>query len=128
MKVHVASTFKKATISSTRILSSSSIQRGNVSWLRILFVGLSKRRHGFNSIPVRVCFVVYVVSLGQVFLRVFRFTLSVSFNQRSIQIHSTITDVKQFQQLTASLNYTPKKYKQYKTTPSNLLDSKTVVK
>jgi hypothetical protein len=46
----------------------------NVPELRRLVAGLPPRRHGFDSGPVHVGFVVDKVALGQVFPRVFRFS------------------------------------------------------
>jgi hypothetical protein len=54
--------------------------------------GLSSRRHGFNPRSADVGFLVDKVTLGQAFLPVFWFSLSVSFHQCSIHIHSPITD------------------------------------
>jgi hypothetical protein len=45
-----------------------------VPWLRRLIAGLSPRRPGFDSGSVHVGFVVDKVALGQVFLRVLRFS------------------------------------------------------
>jgi hypothetical protein len=47
-------------------------------WLGRLVTGLSPLRPGFASGPVRVGFVVDKVALGQAFLRVLRFTPSIS--------------------------------------------------
>jgi hypothetical protein len=49
-----------------------------VPWLRRLVAGLSPRRPGFDSGSVHIGFVVDRVALGQVFLRVLRFPLSIS--------------------------------------------------
>jgi hypothetical protein len=46
-----------------------------VPWLRRLVAGLSPRRTGFDPGSVHVGFVVDKVALGQVFLRVLRFSL-----------------------------------------------------
>jgi hypothetical protein len=45
-----------------------------VPWLRSLVVGLSPRRPGFTPGSIHVGFVVDKVALGQVFLRVLRFS------------------------------------------------------
>jgi hypothetical protein len=45
-----------------------------VPWLRWLVTGLSPQRPGFNPGSVHVEFVVDKVALGQVFLRVLRFS------------------------------------------------------
>ena len=66
-------------------------------WIRRLVAGLLQPRYGFNRRPVRVGFAVGRVALGQCFLR------EISFYQFSILIHSSITDVMLYQQLTASL-------------------------
>jgi hypothetical protein len=63
---------------------------GNVSmnmalpWLRRLVAGLSPRRPGFDPGSVLVRFVVDKLALGQVFLRVVGFPLSISFHWCSI--------------------------------------------
>lgn len=46
--------------------------RGNltVAWVRRLVSGISPRRHGFDLGPVRLRFMVYKVTIEQVFLRV----------------------------------------------------------
>jgi hypothetical protein len=51
---------------------------GDVQWLRRLVAGLSSRRPGFNSMPVRVGIVADKLALGQVFLRVPLFPLCYS--------------------------------------------------
>jgi hypothetical protein len=43
-------------------------------WLRRLVAGLSPRRAGFTPLSVHVGFVLDIVALGQVFLRVLRFS------------------------------------------------------
>lgn len=48
--------------------------------------GFSQRRPGFNPSPVSVGFVVDKVALGQSFLRMLRFSLSVSFRHCCILI------------------------------------------
>jgi len=53
-----------------------------VPWLRRLVAGLSPRRPGFAPGSVHVGFVVDKVALGQVFLRVLRFS--------PVNIHSTV--------------------------------------
>jgi hypothetical protein len=55
-----------------------------VPWLRRLVAGLSPRRLGFDPGSVHVRFVVDKVALGQVFLRVVGFPLSISFHWCSI--------------------------------------------
>jgi hypothetical protein len=45
-----------------------------VIWLRWLVAGLSRRSHGFTPGSIHVGFVVDKVALGQVFLRVLRFS------------------------------------------------------
>jgi hypothetical protein len=55
-----------------------------VRWLRRLVAGLSLRRPGFDPGSVHVGFVVDKVVLGQVFLRVVGFPLSISFHWYSI--------------------------------------------
>jgi hypothetical protein len=52
-----------------------------VSRLRRLVAGLSPRRHGFAPGSVHVGYVVGKVALGQVFVQVVRFSLSVSFHR-----------------------------------------------
>jgi hypothetical protein len=52
-----------------------------VPWLRRLVAGMSLRRPGFALESVCVGFVLGKVALGQVSLRVFRFTLSLSFHR-----------------------------------------------
>jgi hypothetical protein len=55
-----------------------------VPWLRSLVAGLSPRRPGFAPGSIRVGFVVDKVALGQVCLRVLRFSpVSISFHRRS---------------------------------------------
>jgi hypothetical protein len=55
-----------------------------VPWLRSLVTGLSPRRSGFAPGSIHVGFVVDKVALGQVFLRVLRFsTVNISFHRRS---------------------------------------------
>ena len=56
--------------------------------------------------PVHVGYVVGKVVLGQKFLRVLPFSLSVSLNQCSVLFYSPISDVIRSQQLTVSLNKT----------------------
>jgi hypothetical protein len=56
---------------------------GAVPWLKSLVAGLSPRRTGFAPGSIHVGFVVDKVALGQVFLRVLRFPLSISFHRRS---------------------------------------------
>jgi hypothetical protein len=51
-----------------------------VPWLKLLVAGLSPLRFGFEPSSVYVGFVVDRVALGQVFLRVLRFPLSISFH------------------------------------------------
>jgi hypothetical protein len=51
-----------------------------VPWLRRLVALLSLRRPGFDPGSVHVVFVVDKVALGQVFLRVVGFPLSISFH------------------------------------------------
>jgi hypothetical protein len=55
-----------------------------VPWLRRLVAGLSLRRPGFDPGSVHVGFVVDKVALGQAFLRVVAFPLSISFHWCSI--------------------------------------------
>jgi hypothetical protein len=55
-----------------------------VPWLRRLVAGLPLRRSGFHPGSVHVVFVVDKVALGQVFLRVVGFPLSISFHWCSI--------------------------------------------
>jgi hypothetical protein len=55
-----------------------------VPWLRRLVPGFSPQRHGFDPVSVHVGFVMDKVALGQVFLRVVGFPLSVSFHRCSI--------------------------------------------
>jgi hypothetical protein len=55
-----------------------------VPWLRRLVAGLSLRRPGFDPGSFHVGFVVDKVALGQVFLRVIGFPLSISFHWCSI--------------------------------------------
>jgi hypothetical protein len=55
-----------------------------VPWLRRLVVGLSPRRPGFAPGSIHVGFVVDKLVLGQVFLRVLRFSpVNISFHRRS---------------------------------------------
>jgi hypothetical protein len=54
-----------------------------VPWLRSLVAGLSPRRPGFAAGSIHVGFVVDKVALEQVFLRVLRFPLPISFHRRS---------------------------------------------
>jgi hypothetical protein len=55
-----------------------------VSWLRSLVAGISPRSHGFAPVSIHVGFMVDKVALGQVFLRVFRFSpVNISFHSRS---------------------------------------------
>jgi hypothetical protein len=54
------------------------------AWLRCLVAGLSQRRPSFVHGSIHVGFVVGKVGLGQVFLRVVRFPLSISFHRRSL--------------------------------------------
>jgi hypothetical protein len=49
-------------------------QRKAVPWLRSLVAGLSPRRPGFAPRSIHVGFVMDKVALGQVFLRVLRFS------------------------------------------------------
>jgi hypothetical protein len=51
------------------------------AWLRRLVAGLSPRRHGFAPGSAHVAFVVDKVAMVQVFLRVLRFPLSLSFHR-----------------------------------------------
>jgi hypothetical protein len=55
----------------------------------------SLRRHGFTSMQVHVGFMVNKFALGQAFLPVLQYPLSVSFHQCSILIQSSTTDVVQ---------------------------------
>jgi hypothetical protein len=55
-----------------------------VPWLRRLVAGISSRRPGFDPGSFDVRFVVDKVALGQVFLRVVGFPLSISFHWCSI--------------------------------------------
>jgi hypothetical protein len=55
-----------------------------VPWLRRLVTGLSLRRPGFDPGSVHVGFVVDKVALGQAFLRVVAFPLSIPFHWCSI--------------------------------------------
>jgi hypothetical protein len=57
-----------------------------VPWLRRLVAGLPLRRPGFDPGSVHVGFVVSKVALGQVFLRVVGFPLSISFHRCSITV------------------------------------------
>ena len=57
----------------------------NLPWVMWLFVGLSPGILEFDPRPVYVGFVVDKVGLGQSFLRVLRFSLSVSFHRRAIR-------------------------------------------
>jgi hypothetical protein len=52
-------------------------------WLKRLVAGLSPRRPGFAPGSIHAGFVVDKVALGQVFVRVPRFPLSISFHRRS---------------------------------------------
>jgi hypothetical protein len=55
-----------------------------VPWFRSLVAGLSPRRPGFAPGSIHVGFVVDKVALGQVFLRVLRFSpVNISFHRRS---------------------------------------------
>jgi hypothetical protein len=55
-----------------------------VPWLRSLVAGLSPQRPGFAPWSIHVGFVVDKVALGQVFLRVLRFSpVNISFHRRS---------------------------------------------
>jgi hypothetical protein len=64
---------------------------------------LSPRRHGFDPRLVDVGFLIDKVTLVQVFLTVFWFSLSVSSShQCSIHIHSSITNTTQSQSLAVS--------------------------
>jgi hypothetical protein len=55
-----------------------------VPWLRSLVAGFSSRRPRFEPGSIHVGFVVDKVALGQVFLRVIRFsTFNISFHRRS---------------------------------------------
>jgi hypothetical protein len=58
-----------------------------VPWLKRLVAGLSQRRPGFATGSIHVGSVVDKVALGQVFLRVLRFPLSVSFRHCSVFIY-----------------------------------------
>jgi hypothetical protein len=61
-----------------------------VPWLRRLVAGLSPRRHGFAPELIYVGFVVDKVALGQIFLRVLRFSpVNMSFHAAALQIHIT---------------------------------------
>jgi hypothetical protein len=59
-------------------------QNQAVPWLRRLVASLSPRRPGFDPGSVHVRFVVDKVALGQFFLRIVGFPLSVSFHRCSI--------------------------------------------
>jgi hypothetical protein len=59
-----------------------------------------------DPLPVHVGYVVDKVVVGQIFLRVLPFSLSVSLHQCSVLFYSSIGDVIRSQQLTASLNKT----------------------
>jgi hypothetical protein len=61
-----------------------------VLWLRWLVAGLSTRRPGFDPRSVHVGFVVDKVALGQVFLRVVGFLLSISFHWYSINCKNLV--------------------------------------
>jgi hypothetical protein len=69
------------------LLTVSVVVRGinvAVPWLRSLVAGLSPRRPGFAPGSIHVGFVVDRVALGQVFLRVLRFSpVNISFHSRS---------------------------------------------
>jgi hypothetical protein len=55
-----------------------------VPWLRSLVAGLSPRRPGFEPGSIHVGFMVNKVEMGQVFLRVLRFSpVDISFHRRS---------------------------------------------
>jgi hypothetical protein len=62
-----------------------------IPWLRQLIAGLSLSRPKFDPRPVHVRFVVGKVALGQVFLQVYGFPLSVSFHHCSIHIFILIS-------------------------------------
>jgi hypothetical protein len=57
-----------------------------VPWLRRLALGLSQHGPVFDPMSVQVIFVVDKMALGQVFLPVLRFPLSVRFRQCSVLI------------------------------------------
>jgi hypothetical protein len=57
-----------------------------VPWIRRLVVGISPQRLGFSPEEVHVSFAAGKVALGQIFLPVLRFPLSVSFHQCPIFI------------------------------------------
>jgi hypothetical protein len=69
-----------------------------VPWLRRLFAGLSPRRPGFRPGSVHVGFVVDKVTLGQVFLRVLRFSpvnfippvLHFTVKRRTVHLHHRV--------------------------------------
>jgi len=72
-------------------------------WLRRLVAGLSQRTPGFDPRSVYMRFVVDKVTLGQVFHRVLRFTLSVSFHQWSTFIFIRITNGRRLKALQKAL-------------------------
>jgi hypothetical protein len=62
--------------------------KGDVPWLKRLVASPSSRRPGFVPGSTSVGFVVDKVALGQVFLRVVRFSLvNISFHHRSTLIY-----------------------------------------
>jgi hypothetical protein len=74
----------RGTSQSLQVSSGIVAQIKAVPWLSRLVAGLSPRRPGFDPGSVHVRFVVDKVALGQVFLRVVGFPLSISFHWCSI--------------------------------------------
>jgi len=63
-------------------------------WIRQLAASLSLERHKLDTKPVHMRFVMDKVALGQVFLQVYGFPLSVSFHHCSIHLHLNITHIR----------------------------------
>jgi hypothetical protein len=72
---------------------------------RTLFGGLALRWVGVNTRPTHVGFLVNKIALERVFFSYYGFSLRVSVHHGFLLIHSSITDVTVFQELTASFSH-----------------------
>ena len=99
-----------AVLTSIGLLPEAQLTRQNIlhlsledAWpcFRRTVIGLSRRKPGFILWSVHVGFMVGKFALGQVFLRVFRFSRLISFHRCSMRIYSSITKPARSQQLVA---------------------------
>lgn len=71
---------------------------------RLAVARVNSQRSGFDSSPIYVKFVTDKVAMGQVFIRLLRFLLSVSFSECPAVVYSSITDGAPSQKLRVPLN------------------------